>query len=184
MTGGPRGTTPGTSQGYSPMWARGGEGHPGGMNDELTRRDEMSLAGAALRGAPWKAAAVTGGAVAAVSLGLDLLTGDLDLTWAMAVGIGLFSLIAAIGAISKPDVGDRVTRQARLWALRHPWRFSLYPALGSAILLYPVQLVLDREGVFGAALDALQGGVVVYLITAIVALTLKGRGQTSLPGGR
>ncbi|MER6832104.1 hypothetical protein ABT352_39385 [Streptosporangium sp. NPDC000563] len=155
------------------------------MNDELTQRDEMSLAGAALRGAPWKAAAVTGGAVAAASLGMDLLfAGDLDLTWAMVVGIGLFSLIAAIGSVSKPDVGDRVTRQARLWALRHPWKFSLYPALGSAILMYPVQLVFDGEGVFGAALDALQGGVVVYLITAIVALTLKGRGQTSLPGGR
>ncbi|MEU8385114.1 hypothetical protein [Streptosporangium sp. NPDC048865] len=153
------------------------------MNDELTRRDEMSLAGAALRGAPWKAAAVTGGAVAATSLGLGLLTGTADLAWAVAVGIGLFSLIAAIGSISKPTVGDRVTRQARLWALRHPWRFSLYPALGSAVLLYPVQLVLDGEGVFGAALDALQGGLVVYLITAVVALTLKGRGQTSLPGG-
>ncbi|MEU4538278.1 hypothetical protein AB0G15_25850 [Streptosporangium sp. NPDC023825] len=154
------------------------------MNDELTRRDEMSLAGAALRGAPWKAAAVTGGAVAATSLGLSLLSGSLDLAWAMMAGIGLFSLVAAIGSISKPAVGDRVTRQARLWALRHPWRFSLYPALGSAILLYPVQLVFDGEGVFGAALDALQGGVVVYLITAIVALTLKGRGQASLPGSR
>ncbi|WP_433368547.1 hypothetical protein [Streptosporangium sp. CA-115845] len=156
------------------------------MNDELTRRDEMSLAGAALRGAPWKAAAVTGGAVAATSFGLGVLTlthGG-DLTWAMTVGIGLFSLIAAIGSIGKPNSGDRVTRQARLWALRHPWRFALYPSLGAAMLMYPVQLIVDGEGVFSAALDALQGGVVVYLITAVLALTLKGRGQTSLPGGR
>lgn len=153
------------------------------MNDELTRRDEMSLAGAALRGAPWKAAAVTGGAVATINIGLGALTGDLDLTWAMLGGIALFSLFAAIGSISRPNVGDRVTRQARLWALRHPWRFALYPSLGAAMLMYPVQLILDGEGVFGSALDALQGGVVIYLVTAVAALLLKGRGQTSLPGG-
>lgn len=152
------------------------------MNDELTRRDEMSLAGAALRGAPWKAAAVAGGALAAINTGLGALTGDLDLTWAMLGGIALFSLFVAIGSIRRPNVGDRVTRQARLWALRHPWRFSLYPSLGAAMLMYPVQLILDGEGVFGAALDALQGGIVIYLITAVVALTLKGRGQASLPG--
>ncbi|WP_433246750.1 hypothetical protein ACQPYK_45790 [Streptosporangium sp. CA-135522] len=154
------------------------------MNDELTRRDEMSLAGAALRGAPWKAAAATGGAVAAVSFGMGvILPGNADLTWALSLGIGLFTLIAAIGSVAKPNTGDRVTRQARLWALRRPWRFSLYPALGAAALMYPVQLVLDGEGMFGAALDALQGGVVVYLITAILALSFRGRGQSSLPHG-
>lgn len=155
------------------------------MNDELTRRDEMSLAGAALRGAPWKAAAVTGGTVAAASFGLEvILPGRADLTWALTVGIALFTLVAAVGSVGRPNSGDRVTRQARLWALRRPWRFSLYPALGAAALMYPVQLVVDDEGVFSAALDALQGGVVVYLITAVLALTLKGRGRPSLPYGR
>ncbi len=144
----------------------------------------MSLAGAALRGAPWKAATVTAGVSAVGGFGLGLLSGGADLTWALSLGIGLFALIAAVGSIARPDSGDRVTRQARLWALRHPWRFSLYPALGAAALMYPVQLVVDDEGVFGAALDALQGGVAVYLITAVLALTLKGRGRPSLPQGR
>ncbi|GAA3091616.1 hypothetical protein [Streptosporangium carneum] len=154
------------------------------MNDELTRRDEMSLAGAALRGAPWRVAAVTGGVVAATSFGLGaILPGPASLTWALSLGIGLFALIAAIGSVGKPNSGDRVTRQARLWALRKPWRFSLYPALGAAALMYPVQLIVDDEGVFGAAFDALQGGVVVYLITAVLALTLRGRGRPSLPQG-
>ncbi|MFB9893434.1 hypothetical protein [Planobispora takensis] len=155
------------------------------MKDELTRRDEMSLAGAALHGAPWKTAAVTGGAVAAASVGMGwLLPGSADVTWALCLGVSLFSLIAAIGAIARPNTGDRVTRQARQWALRHPWRFSLYPSLGAAVLMYPVQLVIDGEGPFSAALDAVQGGVAVYLITAVLALVLRGRGQASLPPGR
>ncbi|MFG1754424.1 hypothetical protein [Streptosporangium sandarakinum] len=156
------------------------------MSNELTRRDEISLAGAALHGAPWKAAAVTGGTAAAVSFGLGvILPGSADLTWALSLGIVLFSLVTAVGAVSRPEKGDRVTRQARLWALRHPWRFSLYPALGAAALMYPVQLVVDGEGVFGAAFDALQGGVAVYLITAFLALVFRGRGREhrSLPYG-
>ncbi|MBB2912361.1 peptidoglycan/LPS O-acetylase OafA/YrhL [Streptosporangium becharense] len=152
--------------------------------NELTRRDEMSLAGAALRGAPWKTAAITGTAASAASFVMAVIGGEESLTWSASLGIGLFALIAAIGAVGKPEVGDRVTRQARLWALRRPWRFALYPALGAATLMYPVQLILDGEGVFGAALDALQGGVVVYLVTALAALVMRGRGQRSLPEGR
>ncbi|MDH2429439.1 hypothetical protein [Sphaerisporangium sp. TRM90804] len=143
--------------------------------NELTRRDEMSLAGAALRGAPWKAAAISGGAIAAISTVLGFLTGDPDLSWAFCVGISVFSLVAAVGAVSKPTVGDRVTRQARVWSLRHPWRFSLYPGAGAAVLMYPVQLVFDQEGVFGAAWDALWGGAVVYVLSGLMTLALKGR---------
>ncbi|MEU7695894.1 hypothetical protein FLW53_29595 [Microbispora sp. SCL1-1] len=146
--------------------------------NELTRMDEMSLAGAALRGAPWRAAATSGGAVAATSFILGvILPGPADLTWALCAGITVFALVAAIGAISKPDIGDRVTRQARLWALRHPWRFSLYPGLGAAALMYPVQLVIDREGIFGAAFDALWGGALVLLITAVLTFSMRGRAK-------
>ncbi|MFC4590693.1 hypothetical protein [Sphaerisporangium corydalis] len=146
--------------------------------NELTRRDEMSLAGAALRGAPWKAAAISGGAGAAISYGMGVvLPGPADLTWALCLGISLFSLVAAIGAVSKPDVGDRVTRNARLWSLRHPWRFALYPGIAAAVVMYPVQLVFDQEGVFGAAWGAAWGGALVYLIAAIATMSLKGKGK-------
>ncbi|MGW4644265.1 hypothetical protein ACWEN6_37500 [Sphaerisporangium sp. NPDC004334] len=148
--------------------------------NELTRRDEMSLAGAALRGAPWKAAAITGGAGAAISYLMGvILPGPADLTWALCLGVSLFSVVAAIGAVSKPNVGDRVTRQARLWSLGHPWRFALYPGIAAAVLMYPVQLVFDHAGVFGAALDAAWGGALVYLIAAIGTLSLKGRAQSA-----
>jgi hypothetical protein len=138
---------------------------------ELTRREEMSLAGAALRGAPWKAAALTGGIVTA----LGVLPGPPDLTSSLGFGITLFTLIAAIGAVARPDQGDRVTRQARVWSLRHPWRFSLYPAAGAAILMYPIQLLFDSQGVFGAAWDAVWSGALVYLIAGVLTMTLRGR---------
>ncbi|MEO3801934.1 hypothetical protein [Nonomuraea sp. B1E8] len=147
--------------------------------NEISRRDEVSLSGAALRGAPWKAAAISGGVVSATSYGFGLLTGGGDLVWALGLGISLFALVAAIGAVSKPDDGDRVTRQARVWSLRHPWKFALVPAGITAVLDYPVQLVLDGEGVFGSAVDALWHGALVYLITAIVTLTMQGRARSA-----
>ncbi|MFI7707707.1 hypothetical protein [Nonomuraea sp. NPDC049480] len=145
--------------------------------NEISRRDEVSLSGAALRGAPWKAAAIGGGAVAATSFGLGALTGSGDLVWALGLGISLFALIAAIGAVSKPNEGDRVTRQARIWSLRHPWKFSLLPAGITAVLDYPVQLVLDGEGVFGSAVHAMWHGALVYLIAGILTLTMQGRAR-------
>ncbi|MEO3873828.1 hypothetical protein ABGB18_33875 [Nonomuraea sp. B12E4] len=145
--------------------------------NEISRRDEVSLSGAALRGAPWKAAAIGGGAVTAASFGMGLLTGGGDLPWALGLGISLFALIAAIGAVAKPHEGDRVTRQARLWSLKHPWKFALLPAGITAVLDYPVQLVLDGEGVFGSGVQALWHGALVYLIAGILTLTMQGRGR-------
>ncbi|SDI01607.1 hypothetical protein SAMN05421505_13064 [Sinosporangium album] len=144
--------------------------------NELTRRDEFSLAGAALRGAPWKAAAITGAAGAATSFGLGaILPGPADLHWALSLGVALFTLVATVGAVSKPDVSDRVTRNARLWSLRNPWRFALYPGIGSAVLLYPLNLVLDGDGMIGSAWDGLWGGAIIYLIAGLLTTVFKGR---------
>ncbi|SDJ47728.1 hypothetical protein [Nonomuraea jiangxiensis] len=147
--------------------------------NEISRRDEISLSGAALRGAPWKAAAISGGVVTAASVGMGLLTGGADVAWALGLGISLFALIAAIGAVAKPHEGDRVTRQARLWSLQHPWKFALLPAGLTAVLDYPVQLVLDGEGVFGSGVQALWHGALVYLIAGILTLTMQGRGRSA-----
>ena len=143
--------------------------------NEITRRDEVSLSGAALRGAPWKAAAVGGGAVAAASFGTGLITGGADLSGALGLGIALFTLIAAIGAVVKPYEGDRVTRQARQWGLRHPWRFALMPAGIAMVLDYPVQVIFDDAHWFGGVFDAAWHGLLVYVIAAVVTMTLKGR---------
>ncbi|GAA4916334.1 steroid 5-alpha reductase family enzyme [Nonomuraea thailandensis] len=149
------------------------------MSNEISRRDEVSLSGAALRGAPWKTAAVSGAAVTAVSFGVGWLTGTAGLVWSLGLGISLFALVAAIGAVSKPNEGDRVTRQARIWSLRHPFKFALLPAGIVAVLDYPVQLVLDGEGVFGSAIDALWHGALVYLIAGVLTLTMQGRARSA-----
>ncbi|SEH02773.1 hypothetical protein SAMN05444920_129110 [Nonomuraea solani] len=146
--------------------------------NEISRRDEVSLSGAALRGAPWKAAAIGGGAITAASFGVGLLTGGGDLVWALGLGISLFALIAAIGAVAKPDEGDRVTRQARQWSLKHPFKFALLPAGITAVLDYPVQLVLDGEGVFGSAVHALWHGALVYLIAGVLTIAMQGRARS------
>ncbi|GGO60381.1 hypothetical protein [Nonomuraea cavernae] len=144
--------------------------------NELSRSDEVSLSGAALRGAPWRTAAIGGGAITAASWGMGvLLPGPADLVWALGLGISLFALIATIGAVSKPNEGDRVTRQARHWSLRHPWKFALLPAGITAVLDYPVQLVLDGEGVFGSAFQSLWHGLLVYIIAGILTVTMRGR---------
>ncbi|WP_433514955.1 hypothetical protein ACQP2T_04665 [Nonomuraea sp. CA-143628] len=147
--------------------------------NEISRRDEVSLSGAALRGAPWKTAAVSGGATAAVSFVLGVLSDSAGLVWSLGLGISVFALVAAIGAVSKPNEGDRVTRQARLWALKHPWRFALLPAAITAVLDYPVQLVLDGEGVFGSAVQSIWHGALVYVIAGVLTLTRQGRARSS-----
>ncbi|MBO3750451.1 hypothetical protein J5X84_30600 [Streptosporangiaceae bacterium NEAU-GS5] len=144
--------------------------------NELTRRDEMSLAGAALRGAPWTPAAVAGGAMAAISFVSGvILPGSASLTAALCLGISVFAVVAAVGAIARPDVGDRTTQQARRWSLRHPWRFALYPGAAAAALTYPVQLVFDHEGVIGAAWDAAWNGFWVFLFTGVIGMFMRGR---------
>ncbi|MEV0588532.1 hypothetical protein [Nonomuraea sp. NPDC050310] len=147
---------------------------------EISRSEELSLSGAALRGAPWKAAAVAGGGIAGVSLLVGLIpSGSPNLTWALGLGISLFALVAAIGAVANPQVGDRTTRQARLWSLQHPWKFALLPAGITAVLEYPVQLLFDGEGIFDAAWDSLWRGALVYLIAGIITTAMKGRARSS-----
>ncbi|WP_283138976.1 hypothetical protein [Rhizohabitans arisaemae] len=148
---------------------------------ELSRSDEMSLAGAALRGAPWKLAAFTGGGVAAVNMLIGLVFSGADPGGALSLGAGLFFIVAAAGALFNPGASgiDRVTRNARAWSLKHPWRFALLPAAATAAVTYPIQLILDGEGIFGSLFDALWGGALVYLVVGLLGVAVKGRARNS-----
>src|SRR5512142_2373543 len=68
----------------------------------LSRREEMAVSGAALSGAPWSAATVTGGVVAAGDLGLQLIGGHIGLTMLsgpLSLGVVAFFAVAAAGAL-------------------------------------------------------------------------------------
>jgi hypothetical protein len=111
----------------------------------LSRREEMAVSGAALSGAPWSAATVTGGVVAAGDLGLQLIGGHIGLTMLsgpLSLGVVAFFAVAAAGAL----IRARHTR-ALAWARNNPWKFALMPALACAAVILPVALVLGGAGV-------------------------------------
>ncbi len=132
----------------------------------LSRRDEMAVSGAALSGAPWSAATVTGGVVAAGDLGLNLIGGHIGLTMLsgpLSLGIVAFLAVAGSGALLRA----RRTR-ALAWARNNPWRFALLPALACAAAVLPVALVLGGAGLFGAVFSAFWHGLLVFGITGAV----------------
>jgi hypothetical protein len=132
----------------------------------LSRRDEMAVSGAALSGAPWSAATLTGGVVAAGDLGLNLIGGHIGLTMLsgpLSLGIVAFLAVAGSGALLRA----RRTR-ALAWARNNPWRFALLPALACAAAVLPVALVLGGAGLFGAVFSAFWHGLLVFGITGAV----------------
>jgi hypothetical protein len=132
----------------------------------LSRRDEMAVSGAALSGAPWSAATLTGGVVAAGDLGLNLIGGHIGLTMLsspLSLGIVAFLAVAGSGALLRA----RRTR-ALAWARNNPWRFALLPALACAAAVLPVALVLGGAGIFGAVFSAFWHGLLVFGITGAV----------------
>ena len=132
----------------------------------LSRRDEMAVSGAALSGAPWSAATVTGGVVAAGDLGLQLIGGHIGLAMLsgpLSLGVVAFFAVAGAGALLRA----RRTR-ALAWARQNPWRFALVPALACAAAVLPVALVLGGAGVFGAVFSAFWHGLLVFGVTGVV----------------
>ncbi|RJL30951.1 hypothetical protein D5H75_21940 [Bailinhaonella thermotolerans] len=137
----------------------------------------MSLSGAALRGAPWKAAAITGGGVAAISYAIGVvLPGDASLGSAAGFGLSLFFLVSSIGAVRNAVAPDRVTDRARAWARENPWRFALWPAAATAALNYPLQLVTGAEGPFGAIWDSLWRALFVLVVVGVAVAATRKRG--------
>src|SRR5579863_697008 len=143
------------------------------QNDQdLSRREEMSISGAALSGAPWKTAVVTGGVVAAGDLGLHVIRGGLGLhavSGSLAMGAVAFFVVAAAGALWRA----RPTRAIR-WARNNPWRFAVLPAVACAAVAL-VLTVLTGGGVIDGALSGLWHGGLVYGLTGVAAMTSRSR---------
>jgi hypothetical protein len=143
------------------------------QNDhDLSRRDEMSISGAALSGAPWGAAVLTGGVVAAGDLGLHVIRGGLGLSavsGSLAMGAVAFFVVAAAGALWRA----RPSRAIR-WARSNPWRFAILPALAVAAIAV-VLSVVTGGGVLHGVVSGLWHGGLAFGLTGVAGLASKSR---------
>jgi hypothetical protein len=147
---------------------------PTQSDQDLSRREEMSVSGAAMSAAPWGAAAVTGGVVAVGDLGLHVIGAGLGLSalsGSISMGAVAFFVVAAAGALWRA----RPSRAIR-WARNNPWRFAVMPALACAAIAL-VLSVVTGGGIIHPVLSGLWHGGVVYGLTGAVGVFTKSRKQ-------
>ena len=147
-------------------------------DQDLSRREELSVSGAAMSGAPWGAAVVTGGVVAVGDLGLHLIGSGLGLhlsalSGSLAMGAVAFFVVAAAGALWRA----RPSRAIR-WARSNPWRIAVMPALAAAAVVL-VLSVVTGGGVLDGVLSGLWHGGLVYGLTGVAAMTSRSRKSES-----
>jgi len=145
-------------------------------DQDLSRREEMSVSGAAMSAAPWGTAAVTGGVVAVGDLGLHIIGGSIHLSalsGSAALGAVAFFVVAAAGALWRA----RPSRAIR-WARSNPWRFAVMPALACAAIAL-VLSVVTGGGIIHPVFSGLWHGAVVYGLTGAAGVLSKSRKQAS-----
>jgi len=148
---------------------------PTHSEQDLSRREEMSISGAAMSGAPWGAAVVTGGVVTVGDFALHVIGSGLSgfhlsaLSGSLAMGAVAFFVVAAAGALwrAKPSRAIR-------WARSNPWRFAVLPAIACAAIAL-VLSVVTGGGIIDGALSGLWHGGVVYGLTGVAGMTSRSR---------
>jgi hypothetical protein len=149
---------------------------PRNNQEGLSRREEMSVSSAAMSGAPLGAAAVTGGVVALGDLGLHVIGGHISeaaLSGSLALGVSVFFLVAAIGALMRARSG----RAAR-WARNNPWRFAVLPGAAVAAITLVLSVLLGG-GVVGGVWSGLWHGAAVFGLTGVAGAVSRGRRHTA-----
>ena len=122
--------------------------------------------------APWGAAVVTGGVVAAGELGLHVIGSGLGLhalSGSLAMGAVAFFVVAAAGALWRA----RPSRAIR-WARSNPWRFAVLPAIACAAVAL-VLSVVTGGGVLDGVLSGLWHGGLVYGLTGAAGMVSRSR---------
>jgi hypothetical protein len=145
-------------------------------DQDLSRREEMTVSSAAMSAAPWGAAAVTGGVVAVGDLGLHIIGAGLGLSalsGSLSMGAVAFFVVAAAGALWR----TRPNRAIR-WARSNPWRFAVLPALACAAVAL-VLSVVTGGGIIHPVLSGLWHGAIVYGLTGAAGVLAKSRKQAS-----
>jgi hypothetical protein len=149
---------------------------PTQSDQDLSRREELTVSGAAMSGAPWAAATLTGGVVAVGDLGLHLIGAGLGMAavgGSLSMGAVAFLVVAAAGALWRA----RPSRAIR-WARSNPWRFAVVPALACAAIAL-VLSVVTGGGVIDGVLSGLWHGGLVYGLTGVAGVTKRSRTSAS-----
>jgi hypothetical protein len=144
-------------------------------DQDLSRREEMSISSAAMSGAPWGSAAVTGGVVAAADLGLHVISGTVGvaaLSGSLALGAAVFFIVAAAGAVWRARSGRAVR-----WARSNPWKYAVLPAVAAAAIAL-VLTVVTGGGVFHGILSGLWHGGAVFGLTGAIGAVSKSRKES------
>ena len=150
---------------------------PTNSEQDLSRREEMTVSGEAMSGAPWGAAVVTGGVVAAGDFALHVVGSGLSgfgihgLSGSLAMGAVAFFVVAAAGALWRA----RPSRAIR-WARSNPWRFAVMPALACAAIALVLSVVAGG-GIIDPVLSGLWHGALVYGLTGAAGVFTKSRKQ-------
>ena len=149
---------------------------PTQSDQDLSRREEIAVSGAAMSGAPWAAATLSGGVVAVGDLGLHLIGAGLGMAavgGSLSMGAVAFFVVAAAGALwrGKPSRAIR-------WARSNPWRFAVVPALACAAIAL-VLSVVTGGGIIDPVLSGLWHGAVVYGLAGVAGATSKSRKRTA-----
>jgi hypothetical protein len=145
---------------------------PTHSEQDLSRREEMTVSGAAMSGAPVGAAAVTGGVVALGDLGLHLIGGHVSeaaLGGSLSLGVAAFFVVAAVGALMRARSG----RAAR-WARNNPWQFAMLPGAAVAAITFVLSVLLGG-GIVGGIWSGLWHGAAVFGITGVAGAVSRSR---------
>lgn len=129
-------------------------------NDQgLSRREEMTVSGAAMADVPWGVAGAAGAVVTGADLLVHLMGGHLALSSSLSAGtVALFAVAGGSVVVRK-----RASRAAR-WARSNPWRFAVLPGAATAVIVF-VLSVLTSSSIFGGAFTALWHGAIAFGLT-------------------
>lgn len=140
---------------------------PRRAQDDLSRREELTVARAAMSAAPWGAAAATATVVAVGDLGLHIIGADYNLGalgGLLAMGEMAFFIVATAGALWR-STPSRAIR----WARSNPWRFAVLPATACAAIALVLSVITGGD-VYHAVLSGLWHGGVVYGLIGLAAV--------------
>jgi hypothetical protein len=139
----------------------------------LTRKEEMTVSGATMSGAPWKTAGAAGVVVTGADLILHAVGGHLAIDTSVSAGIVALFAVAGAGALWRGRSG-----RAMMWARSHPWRFALLPGLAAAVLVFVLSVVIGSSGVFGGVFTSVWHGAVAYGVTGLAGTVAGSRSRS------